>query len=197
MVKKAAPVAVKPKVEVKKEAKEVKPKVTPSVVPASKPAEKKVVKQEPQKTSPLPQPEKNEAKIELKIGNWGEKAKSPAISTEDRLISIQPKDDEKPPEPKKRKLSPGAESKKTVKFERATFEGERTTSSPATTPRQVEEPISPAESQEPEKKTPEKKDEKKVIVEHVIVEQREIRDRSGSKTRLLLLSPVNGNIRKR
>ena len=195
MVKKApAPVAVKPKVEVKKEAKEVKPKVAATAAPASKPVEKKVVKQEPQKSSPLPQPEKNVAKIELKIGNWGEKAKSPAISTEDRLISIQPKEDEKPPEPKKRKLSPEAESKKTVKFERATFEGARTTSSPATTPRQVEEPISPVESQE---KPAEKKDEKKVLVEHVIVEQREIRDRSGSKTRVLLLSPVNPNIRKR
>ena len=170
----------KPKVEA---IKEVKPKTpTPAVVtpttPASTPPTPKKIVKSPK--APPPSTDKNVAKIELKIGNWGEKTKSPCVNSEDRLISIKPKKEEpevvtKEPEAKKRKVE---KTEQKVKFEKKI---ETSTTSPATTPRQVEEVV-------------EEKKEQSVV----IVQQGEIRNRSGSKTRILLLSPVNqSRVRKR
>lgn len=185
MVKKQAVPVAKPKIEVKKEVK--KPATpTPTPPPATPTTTATTPKKAPVKVSSPkapPPPDKNVAKIELKIGNWGEKAKSPRVNSDDRLISIKPKEpiverDEKEPEAKKRKVEK-------VKFD---VKKEKT-ESPATTPRQVEETV---EETKPEVKKEEKKQEQVMIVQ-----QGEIRNRSGSKTRILLLSPVNQGVRKR
>ena len=175
----------KPKVEPKKE---VKPKTptpvltttsTVTTTPSSTPPTPKKIVKSPK--APPPSTDKNVAKIELKIGNWGEKTKSPCVNSEDRLISIKPKKEEpevvtKEPEAKKRKVE---KTEQKVKFEKKIETS--TIKSPATTPRQVEEVV-------------EEKKEQSVV----IVQQGEIRNRSGSKTRILLLSPVNqSRVRKR